>query len=179
MMCLHGFLYNHGLWLCVCARVCMRVCVRVCVRVLVSQTQWKHLMFDCHCWLRVRKHFILKLLFRYKKRTCSLCFDLECVCVCVCVCVFPPFSLSDRGEALFNFGFSQGWRCIYSFIQRGKHTFLFLKPHIRPHTHTHTHTYTHTHTLIPLCVRGVLRLVRSDQHLLDDMNVDVLACFPP
>lgn len=41
--------------------------------------------------------------------------------MCVLFCFFFfAHSLSDRREAVFNFGFSQGWRCIYSLIQRGK-----------------------------------------------------------
>src|SRR4029434_9711009 len=127
---------------CLLACVCMCVCVCVCVGVFVcvcvgvctlaeKQVGISAVLLHSTCGMKSSDQGE-SLWGRAALCLCVCVFGVcvcGCVCVCVCVCVFPPFSLSDRREALFNFGFSQGWRCIYSFIQRGKHTFLFLKPH--------------------------------------------------
>lgn len=77
--------------------------------------------------------------------------------------VFPfTRSLSDRREALFNFGFSQGWRCIYSLIQRGKCPVFLWANHIMP--------------LLPVVLTAKCQLIKLS-NLFNELRTNLYFCI--
>lgn len=80
-------------------------------------TSWKRF-----CSFALLIFFLVWLTFPWNSP--GLTSRCDCLLPFVFFCFFTC-SLSDRRETLFNFGFSQGWGCIYSFIQRGKHRVIY------------------------------------------------------